>query len=179
MRLLLKVFCGSQDQYNHNFGLHLEKPLLRNSHPPQAGMPTIHPIGNAYRVIILPMIRAMRMPIPTAMGMPMTMCTGTSTIGKHASGPRLLGCGPLGLLDNVLHALGAHKQCDPRNSAMMRQCISDYLKKIIYIYFFVNFFQIYHSRFPKYRHLTVFVTSRTSRNWVFQQLDICLVFTHS
>ena len=32
---------------------------------------------------------------------------------------RSLGCGPLGLLDNVLHALRALRPCDPRNSAMM------------------------------------------------------------
>ena len=35
------------------------------------------------------------------------------------SGPRLLGCGPSGLLDNVLHALRALTPCDPRNRAMM------------------------------------------------------------
>ena len=32
---------------------------------------------------------------------------------------RLLGCGPSGLLDNVLHALWAFRPCDPRISAMM------------------------------------------------------------
>ena len=32
------------------------------------------------------MVIATRMPMPTVMGMPMAMCTGTSTIGKHAPG---------------------------------------------------------------------------------------------
>ena len=35
------------------------------------------------------------------------------------SGPRLLGCGPSGLLDFVLSALRALRPCDPRISAMM------------------------------------------------------------
>ena len=37
------------------------------------------------------MVIAMRMPMPTVMGMPVAMCTGTSTIGKHAArrAPRL------------------------------------------------------------------------------------------
>ena len=30
------------------------------------------------------MIKATSMPMPSVMGMPMTVCTGTSTIGKHA-----------------------------------------------------------------------------------------------
>ena len=47
-------------------------------------------MGNAYYVFFVPMVKATRMPMPTYMGMPVTMCTGTSTIGKHASGPRLL-----------------------------------------------------------------------------------------
>ena len=35
------------------------------------------------------MIKATGMPMPSVMGMPMTVCTGTSTIGKHASwGPQ-------------------------------------------------------------------------------------------
>ena len=38
----------------------------------------------------------------------------------HPCGPRLLGCGPSDLLDNVLHALLALRPCDPRNSTMMR-----------------------------------------------------------
>ena len=42
-------------------------------------------MGNAYYVFFVPMVIATRMPMPTVMGMPMTMCTGTSTIGKHAS----------------------------------------------------------------------------------------------
>ena len=33
----------------------------------------------------VPMVIATGMPMPTVMGMPVTMCTGTSTIGKHAS----------------------------------------------------------------------------------------------
>ena len=36
-----------------------------------------------------------------------------------ASRARLLGCGPLGLLDNVLRAIRVLRLCDPRNSAMM------------------------------------------------------------
>ena len=36
----------------------------------------------------MPEVIAMRMPMPTVMGMPMTMCTGTYTIGKHAVGAR-------------------------------------------------------------------------------------------
>ena len=31
------------------------------------------------------MVIATHMPMPTVMGMPMSMCTGTSTIGKHAA----------------------------------------------------------------------------------------------
>ena len=31
------------------------------------------------------MVIATRMPMPAVMGMPVTMCTGTSTIGKHAA----------------------------------------------------------------------------------------------
>ena len=41
------------------------------------------------------------------------------TLRGPPAGPRLLGCGPSGLLDNVLHALRALRSCDPRNSAMM------------------------------------------------------------
>ena len=37
------------------------------------------------------------------------------------SGPWLLGCGPSGLLDNVLHALWVLRPCDPRINAMMGQ----------------------------------------------------------
>ena len=32
------------------------------------------------------MVIATGMPMPTVMGMPVTMCTGTYTIGKHAGG---------------------------------------------------------------------------------------------
>ena len=38
---------------------------------------------------------------------------------RWPSGPGLLGCGPSGLLDNVLHAVRALRRCDPRISAMM------------------------------------------------------------
>ena len=43
-------------------------------------------MGNAYDVFFMPMLIATRMHMPTVMGMPMTMCTGTYTIGKHAPG---------------------------------------------------------------------------------------------
>ena len=46
-------------------------------------------MGNAYYVFFVPMVIAMRMPMPRVMGMPMTMCTGTYTIGKHAAGTAL------------------------------------------------------------------------------------------
>ena len=55
------------------------------------GVPVTVAMGNAYYVFFVPMVIAMRMPMPTVMGMPMTMCTGTYTIGKHA--PRLVGAG--------------------------------------------------------------------------------------
>ena len=42
-------------------------------------------MGNAYCVFFVPMVIATRMPMPTVKGMPVTMCTGTSTIGKHDS----------------------------------------------------------------------------------------------
>ena len=48
------------------------------------GMPVTVAMGNAYYVFFMPMLIATRMRMPTVMGMPMTMCTGTSTIGKHA-----------------------------------------------------------------------------------------------
>ena len=49
------------------------------------GVPVTVAMGNAYYVFFfVPMVIAMRMPMPTVMGMPMTMCTGTYTIGKHA-----------------------------------------------------------------------------------------------
>ena len=56
------------------------------------GMPVTVAMGNAYYVFFVPMVITMRMPMPTVMGMPVTMCTGTSTIGKHAPrrAPRLL-----------------------------------------------------------------------------------------
>ena len=49
------------------------------------GMPVTVAMGNAYYVFFMPMVIATRMRMPTVMGMPMTMCTGTYTIGKHAS----------------------------------------------------------------------------------------------
>ena len=53
-------------------------------------VPVTVAMGNAYYVFFVPMVIATRMPMPTVMGMPVTMCTGTSTIGKYASGPQLL-----------------------------------------------------------------------------------------
>ena len=35
------------------------------------------------------MVIATRIRMPTVMGMPMTMCTGSYTIGKHAAGSRV------------------------------------------------------------------------------------------
>ena len=61
-------------------------------------MPVTVAMGNAYYVLFMPMVIATRMRMPTVMSMPMTMCTGTYTIGKHASGPQLLARGPSGLL---------------------------------------------------------------------------------
>ena len=49
------------------------------------GVPVTVAMGNAYYVFFVPMVIATGMPMPTVMGMPVTMCTGTSTIGKHAS----------------------------------------------------------------------------------------------
>ena len=49
-------------------------------------MPVTLAMGIAYYVFFMPMVIATRMRMPTVMGMPMTMCTGTYTIGKHASG---------------------------------------------------------------------------------------------
>ena len=49
-------------------------------------LPVTVAMGNAYYVFFMPMVIATRMRMPTVMGMPMTMCTGTYTIGKHASG---------------------------------------------------------------------------------------------
>ena len=57
-------------------------------------MPVTLAMGIAYYVFFMPMVIATRMRMPTVMGMPMTMCTGTYTIGKHASGPRFLVGGP-------------------------------------------------------------------------------------
>ena len=49
-------------------------------------MPVTLAMGIAYYVFFMPMVIATRMRMPTVMGMPMTMCTGTYTIGKHAAG---------------------------------------------------------------------------------------------
>ena len=49
-------------------------------------VPVTVAMGNAYNVFFVPMVIAMGMPMPTVMGMPVTMCTGTYTIGKHAGG---------------------------------------------------------------------------------------------
>ena len=49
------------------------------------GMPMTVAMGNAYYVFFMPMVIAMGMRMPTVMGMPMIVCTGTYTIGKHAS----------------------------------------------------------------------------------------------
>ena len=48
-------------------------------------MPVTLAMGNAYYVLCMPMVIATRMRMPTVMSMPMTICTGTYTIGKHAS----------------------------------------------------------------------------------------------
>ena len=48
-------------------------------------MPVTVAMGNAYHVFFVPMVIATCMPMSTVMGMPVTMCTGTSTIGKHAT----------------------------------------------------------------------------------------------
>ena len=58
------------------------------------GVPVTVAIGNAYYVFFVPMVIATRMPMPAVMGMPVTMCTGTSTIGKHA--PRITSAYHLG-----------------------------------------------------------------------------------
>ena len=52
----------------------------------------------------------------------------SSTLEKSRgpSGARLLGSGPSGLLDNVLHALRPLRPCDTSNGAMIRQCIRDF-----------------------------------------------------
>ena len=47
----------------------------------------------------------------------------------YFSFPRLLGCGPWGLLDNFLHALRALRPCDPRNSLFkINFFISDFFR---------------------------------------------------
>ena len=44
---------------------------------------------------------------------------------KGPSGARLLGSGPSGLLNFVLHALWVLRSCDPRNSAMIGLCVRE------------------------------------------------------
>ena len=53
------------------------------------GVPVTVATGNAYYEFFMPMVIATRMRMPTVMGMPMTMCTGTYTIGKHAGGEQI------------------------------------------------------------------------------------------
>ena len=55
------------------------------------GVPVTVAMGNAYYVFFVPMVIATGMPMANAMGVPMTMCTGTSTIGKHATRGELRG----------------------------------------------------------------------------------------
>ena len=62
-------------------------------------MPVTVAMGNAYYVFFMPMVIATRMRMSTVMGMPMTMCTGTYTIGKHASRPALH---PKDITSNIL-----------------------------------------------------------------------------
>ena len=69
---------------------------------------------------------------------------------RGPSGARLLGSCPLGLLDNVLQAL---RPCDPRNGAMIGQCIRDFFCNqfwfdfILFYYYFVSFFNFYIQNF--------------------------------
>ena len=63
----------------------LEKAMGIGHGQGKMGMPVTVAMGNAYYVFFMPMVIATRMRMPTVMGMPMTMCTGTYTIGKHAS----------------------------------------------------------------------------------------------
>ena len=50
----------------------------------EMGMPVTVAMGNAFYVFLMPMVKATRMRMSSLMGMPMSMCTGTYTIGKHA-----------------------------------------------------------------------------------------------
>ena len=50
---------------------------------------------------------------------PVHMITIITDFIDMLSVAQLLGCGPSGLLDNVLHALRALRPCDSCNSAMM------------------------------------------------------------
>ena len=64
----------------------LEKVMGIGHGQGKMGMPVTVAMGNAYYVFFMPMVIATRMRMPTVMGMPMTMCTGMYTIGKHATG---------------------------------------------------------------------------------------------
>ena len=48
------------------------------------GMPMTNSTGTSMLCVFVPMVMATGMPMAYTMGVPMTMCTGTSTIGKHA-----------------------------------------------------------------------------------------------
>ena len=50
------------------------------------GMPMTNGMGMPMIWFFVPMVMATGMPMANATGVPMTMCTGTSTIVKHASG---------------------------------------------------------------------------------------------
>ena len=63
----------------------LEKAMGIRHGQGKMGMPVTVAMGNAYYVFFMPMVIATRMRMPTVMGMPMTLCTGTYTIGKHAA----------------------------------------------------------------------------------------------
>ena len=65
------VNCHHQDLSRKVFFVPMMQPT---------GMPMMQPIYD----FCVPMMKATGMPMPLVMGMPMTVCTGTSTIGKHA-----------------------------------------------------------------------------------------------
>ena len=49
------------------------------------GMPMTNSTGTSMLCVFVPIVIATGMPMAYTMGVPMTMCTGTSNIGKHAS----------------------------------------------------------------------------------------------
>ena len=68
---------------------------------------------------------------------------GLGTLRAPTSSLRPFGpaFGPSGLFDFVLRALRALRPCDPRNSAMMGQCVRDFVLDFFFFrFFFVNFF---------------------------------------